>query len=249
MFQNPDLIIENFTSRQDIDNNSTNGKKLTIKINNPDDDDPCDERCKEEYQKLLQMLDGMANKRVEQDLLDVIKLNKLNVTRHNDFITGIWELLWNTPSKVIKFTIIQAFYLYLASLGKARLGDLLDWSGNVIVPGHNDPRTTEKIIKNHGGMFQFCLERNTLPPKRKTRINDDFSWFFRVLFGRRQPDDFDHLVIVNRKLFLIFLILIVFILQAEVICCAYDLIRYERKFNNSSVIRMRKIGQRPMMEK
>ena len=217
MFQNPDLIIENFTSRQDIDNNSTNGKKLTIKINNPDDDDPCDERCKEEYQKLLQMLDGMANKRVEQDLLDVIKLNKLNVTRHNDFITGIWELLWNTPSKVIKFTIIQAFYLYLASLGKARLGDLLDWSGNVIVPGHNDPRTTEKIIRKPW-------------------------WHVPILFGKVKPQQFDENgdpIVITRKFYLMFIIFCIATIYGILCWCGFNIIFYEQKWNSITAIRFR----------
>lgn len=208
--------------------NNDKSKNIKTKVDNNLKKNYPQNKLSEQNKRALDVLEQFADNVLGEELPEELSNNKdiINIFGEGESWPKLAKKVQKFCTELIKWVIIGAFWSYIAHAVKYGLG-----------PGVN------KIIVN---IFNL---RNTLPPKRKTRINDDFSWFFRVLFGRRQPDDFDHLVIVNRKLFLIFLILIVFIFQAEVICCAYDLIRYERKFNNSSMIRMRKIGQRPMMEK
>ncbi|KAJ6221593.1 hypothetical protein RDWZM_000138 [Blomia tropicalis] len=135
------------------------------------------------------------------------------------FKTFIREF-YNAISKFITRILMGGFYAYISFMGSKLFFTMSNKTAHML---------------HCGQFFKNChtdLDRD--------KKNNHPWWYIPLIFGDRNDPVIMHynkFVLINRQLFMSLCILFVIIFQIEMIWCSINIIRYERKCNDSSTIR------------
>ena len=190
---------------------------------------------KSKLNKLKQMTDLFNSKNMAEHLKGIVdseydfdydedgELLRLNPEMlygdEASFKTFIREF-YNAISKFITRILMGGFYAYISFMGSKLFFTMSNKTAHML----------------HCGQFFKNCDTNLDRDKK----NNHPWWYIPLIFGDRNDPVIMHynkFVLINRQLFMSLCILFVIIFQIEMIWCSINIIRYERKCNDSSTIR------------